>query len=249
MNDDYVFELDYTLKKLSAKNITPIPKKYLIKLLPEHVSFGNRYVAIMSPLDCTITDPQATLTNQAQNAASPYKGETYDATKAGGNTGISVRYFKYGTVADVDVNPKDGFVDGTSIAWTDTLTTPVCPVGFPYQSKHTKHMNVGAVKDSARYCFKTAAEAVNLTTAVDTQCATWCCLDTTCTKPASCAVQKCPTVPTRANAKDGIQQCTTFPNECNKGTLVDYDKGWTCRDHVATAAGKVETTTKAWTLP
>merc|ERR1712166_464990 len=144
-----------------------IPPKYKIGLLPEHISFGNRYVAIMSPLDCTITDPQATLTNQAQNAASPFKGETYDATKAGGNLGISTRYFKYGTVADVDVNPKDGSVAGTSIAWTDTLTVPVCPVEFPYQSKHVKHMNVGDVKDSTMYCFKNSAEAVNLTTEVD----------------------------------------------------------------------------------
>ena len=145
-----------------------IPPKYKIKpLLPEHISFGTRYVAIMSPLDCTVTDTLSTFTDQVQNAASPFKGETYNSKLTGGNQGISVRYFKYGSVADIDVNPKDGFIDGTSITWTDTATVPVCPVEYPYQSKHTKHMNVGTVKDSPMYCFKNAAEAVNLTTAVD----------------------------------------------------------------------------------
>lgn len=34
-----------------------VPTKYKVVMKPEHVSFGRRYVAIMSGLACATTDP------------------------------------------------------------------------------------------------------------------------------------------------------------------------------------------------
>jgi len=59
INDAWFFKIAWTKagEKLTAVDITAVPTKYKIKMLGEHVSFGRRYVAIMSGMSCASTAP------------------------------------------------------------------------------------------------------------------------------------------------------------------------------------------------
>jgi hypothetical protein len=66
-------------------------------MLPEHISFGRNYVAIMSPINCATTTPTTSLVDAFQNASAPYKwvaGNTNELV-----TVPSIRYFLLGTLA------------------------------------------------------------------------------------------------------------------------------------------------------
>lgn len=66
-------------------------------MLPEHVSFGRRYVAIMSGLACASTAPAvANLVEQFQKTSAPYKWFLANTVLA--NALPSIRYFKLGTL-------------------------------------------------------------------------------------------------------------------------------------------------------
>lgn len=49
---------------LQAADVVAVPPKYRVQLQPQLVSFGRRYVAIMSPIQCAATAPVGSLADQ-----------------------------------------------------------------------------------------------------------------------------------------------------------------------------------------
>ena len=64
---------------------------------PQLVSFGRRYAAIMSPVDCAATAAVGVLTSQHQHSGRAYKWALPDTSRD--VAAPSIRYFKLGTVA------------------------------------------------------------------------------------------------------------------------------------------------------
>lgn len=63
MNDAAFFRLTWDLAttKLTATDIVPVPAKYRVQMLPEHVSFAATRVGILSRVNCAATTPLTSL--------------------------------------------------------------------------------------------------------------------------------------------------------------------------------------------
>lgn len=100
MNNDYVFTFTYATFVLTAADAIAMPcntdqitagcssERAFITLKPEHFDLGTNYFAVLSPIDCSAVSTTTTITN------------------------ASVRYYKLGTVWDIDTN-NNGEVDST----------------------------------------------------------------------------------------------------------------------------------------